>query len=60
MVALKAGSGLTSARCFKYITEAYGRWKIIIFLTHLFNARKGSLSSGVRLLCGIDLTSGGC
>jgi hypothetical protein len=37
-----AWSGWISARCFKYITEAYGRWKIIkiiIFLTHLFNAR---------------------
>jgi hypothetical protein len=42
---MRAGSGLISARCLKYITEAYGRWKVIIFLTHLFTARKGKLSS---------------
>jgi hypothetical protein len=27
------------------------RWKIIIFLTHLFNARKASLASGVPSFC---------
>jgi hypothetical protein len=37
-----AWSGWISARCSKYIKEAYGRWKIIIiiiFLAHLFGAR---------------------
>jgi hypothetical protein len=60
IIVLWAGSGWICARCSKYITEAYGRWKIKIFLSHLFNARKDSLSSGVPFLCGIDLTSGGC
>jgi hypothetical protein len=36
------------------------RWKIIIFLTRLFNMRIASLASGIPSLCGIDLPSGGC
>jgi 1,2-phenylacetyl-CoA epoxidase PaaB subunit len=44
---LEAGSGWISMRCFQFITVAHRPWKIIIFLTHLFNARKASLTSRV-------------
>jgi hypothetical protein len=40
-------SGWICRRYITKITGAYGRWKIIIFTTHLFNARKASLSSRV-------------
>jgi hypothetical protein len=46
-------------RCFTKCNKMDRRWKIIIFLTHLFNARKASLSSGVPYLCGIDFPNGG-
>jgi hypothetical protein len=49
---IMASSGWICARCFQFITEAYGRWKIIIFMTHLFNnARKASLASRVPSFC---------
>jgi hypothetical protein len=32
----------------------------IIFMTHLFNARKASLANRVPSLCGIDNPSGAC
>jgi hypothetical protein len=38
---------------FTKCNEMDRRWKIIIFLTHLFNARKGNLSSKVPFVCGI-------
>jgi hypothetical protein len=34
--------------------------KIIIFMMHLFNARKAGLASRVPSLCGIDIPSGAC
>jgi hypothetical protein len=36
---------------FTKCNEMDRQWKIIIFLTHLFNARKASLASGVPSFC---------
>jgi hypothetical protein len=44
---LMACSGWICKHYITKITGAYGRWKLIIFMTHLFNARKASLSSKV-------------
>jgi hypothetical protein len=57
---LTAGSEWICTRCCWNRTEAHRRWKIKIFLTHLFNARKADLASGVPSLCGIDNRSGAC
>jgi hypothetical protein len=56
----KACSGWIPRTYFIKCNKVDRRWKIIIFMTHLFHARKASLASRVPSFCGIDIPSGAC